>query len=140
MCTDLHARMHVTAVASAAPKINAAAAHDDDDHFAPPAAAPAAAVSVPSPAPAAPAPQASPREAQRALAGAVRAAESAEMDKLPGPSAQQRALGRPTSAAGGRGRVGGRAMRSLTHEARASANPVDVAGMLVSDIGKDLGF
>jgi hypothetical protein len=32
-------------------------------------------------------------------------------------------------------------MGSLAHEARASMNPaVDVAGMLVSDIGKDLGF
>jgi len=141
--TAASARTHVPAVAKAATSIDDASANSDDDHFAPPAAA----VSVPSSAPAAaPAaalspPPASPQEAERALAGAVRATQNTEMDTLPGPSAQQRVLGRPTLAAGGTRRVGGRVMGSLAHEARASMNPaVDVAGMLVSDIGKDLGF
>lgn len=134
-CT--HARTHVSAVAKAAPSIDDAAANIDGGHFAPPAAA----VSVPrSPAATLFPPPASPQEAERALAGAVRAAEDTEMDKLPGPNAHQRALGRPTSAAGIRGRVVRRAMGSLAHEAHKSVNPVDVAGMLVSDIGKDLGF
>ena len=117
---------------NAASESSDATANAGDDHFAPPPPVSAARE------PAAPVP-ASPQDAQRALAGASRAAANAQMDQLPGPSAEQRALGRP-ELAGGRGRGQGAGRAGVPHAAHASVNPVDVAGMLVSDIGKDLGF
>ena len=56
------------------------------------------------------------------------------MDRLPGPSLEERARGRAVRARG-RPRI-----PSLVRESKAGVNPVDVAGMLVTDIGKDLGF
>ena len=129
------------AVAAAKTSAGAGAAASDDN-FAPPPP-PSAAAAVPqqsrgaSPAAAAAAtsaPRQSVRDADHAVTGAVRAASAAEMDRLPGPSGEERANGRPVWARGrGRG-------RPLARGSERGVNPVDVAGMLVSDIGKDLGF
>lgn len=60
----------------------------------------------------------------------------AAMDRLPGPAPPERARGGAMAAeARGRSRL-----PSLARESKARVDPVDVAGMLVTDIGKDLGF
>ena len=130
------------AVAAAQTRAGDAAA--SDDHFSPPSPPSAAAAGArsggapPAAASAASdAPRLSVRNADRAVTGAVRAASTAEMDRLPGPSAEERANGRPVAEVGGRGR--GRPP-SLVRGSERGVNPVDVAGMLVTDIGKDLGF